>query len=118
MSDVFYMNLEKPCVFTKELDDAEVTEGEDVSLQCETSRSDSPEKWCKDRKSLRNSSKYNIRQSGFEAKLVIHRAEERDSDRCECETGAAQSGAGIIVKAKNFWGDLGPNTVPRVINWN
>uniref|UniRef100_A0A674GNH5 Obscurin n=1 Tax=Taeniopygia guttata TaxID=59729 RepID=A0A674GNH5_TAEGU len=86
-------SLVKPCVFTKELDDAEVTEGEDVSLQCETSRSDSPEKWCKDRKSLRNSSKYNIRQSGFEAKLVIHRAEERDSDRCECETGAAQSGA-------------------------
>ncbi|NWT75609.1 OBSCN protein, partial [Prunella himalayana] len=59
--------------------DAEVTEGEDVSLQCETSRSDTPEKWCKDGKSIRNSSKYNIRQSGFEAKLVIHRAEEKDS---------------------------------------
>ncbi|NXH61852.1 OBSCN protein, partial [Rhabdornis inornatus] len=79
VQDGFYMSLEKPCVFTKELADTEVTEGEDVSLQCETSRPDSPEKWCKDGKSLRNSSKYNIRQSGFEAKLVIHRAEGRDS---------------------------------------
>ncbi|NXI91434.1 OBSCN protein, partial [Psophia crepitans] len=70
---------EKPCIFTKELVDTEVTEGEDVILHCETSESDSPVKWCKDGKSLRNSSKYNISRSGFEAKLVIHRAEERDS---------------------------------------
>lgn len=74
-------------------------------------------KWCKDGKSLRNSSKYNIRQSGFEAKLVIHRAEERDSDRCECEAGAAKSRAVTAVKGKNFWSDgLGPSTPPRVIN--
>ncbi|NXQ83892.1 OBSCN protein, partial [Nyctibius grandis] len=70
---------EKPCIFTEELVDTEVTEGEDVILHCETSKSDSPVKWCKDGKSLRNSSKYNISRSGFEAKLVIHRAEERDS---------------------------------------
>ncbi|NWQ93569.1 OBSCN protein, partial [Burhinus bistriatus] len=70
---------EKPCIFAKELVDTEVTEGEDVILHCETSKSDSPVKWCKDGKSLRNSSKYNISRSGFEAKLVIHRAEERDS---------------------------------------
>lgn len=42
MSDGFYMNLEKPCVFTKELVGTEVTEEEDVSLQCDASRSDSP----------------------------------------------------------------------------
>lgn len=40
----FNMNLEKPCVSKKDLVDAEVTEGEAVSLQCETSRPDSPEK--------------------------------------------------------------------------
>lgn len=89
----------------------------DVSLQCETSRSDSPEKWCKDGKSVRNSSKYNIRQSGFEAKLVIHGAEERGSDRCGCEAGAAKSSAVITVKGKNFWSDgLGPYTEHNVIN--
>uniref|UniRef100_A0A8B9MBB1 Obscurin, cytoskeletal calmodulin and titin-interacting RhoGEF n=1 Tax=Accipiter nisus TaxID=211598 RepID=A0A8B9MBB1_9AVES len=82
---------EKPCIFTKELLDTEVTEGEDVILHCETSKSDSPVKWCKDGKSLRNSSKYNISRLGFEAKLVIHRAEERDSGRYECEAGAAKS---------------------------
>ncbi|NXG70473.1 OBSCN protein, partial [Baryphthengus martii] len=70
---------EKPCIFTKELVDTEVTEGEDVILHCATSKSDSPVKWCKDGKSLRNSSKYNISRSGFEAKLLIHRAEEKDS---------------------------------------
>uniref|UniRef100_A0A672TQ42 Obscurin n=1 Tax=Strigops habroptila TaxID=2489341 RepID=A0A672TQ42_STRHB len=90
---------EKPCIFTKELVDTEVTEGEDVILHCETSKSDSPVKWCKDGKSLRNSSKYNISRLGFEAKLVIHRAEERDSGRYECEAGAAKSSAIITVKA-------------------
>uniref|UniRef100_A0A8C0EE14 Obscurin n=1 Tax=Bubo bubo TaxID=30461 RepID=A0A8C0EE14_BUBBB len=89
---------EKPCIFTKELVDTEVTEGEDVILHCETSKSDSPVKWCKDGKSLRNSSKHNISRSGFEAKLVIHRAEERDSGRYECEAGAAKSSAVITVK--------------------
>lgn len=115
------MILEKPCIFTKELLDTEVTEGEDVILHCETSKSDSPVKWCKDGKSLRNSSKYNISRSGFEAKLVIHRAEERDSGRYECEAGAAKSSAVITVKGKNVWSDaLGPNassnTKVRVIN--
>ncbi|XP_050565252.1 LOW QUALITY PROTEIN: obscurin [Cygnus atratus] len=90
---------EKPCIFTKELVDTEVTEGEDVILHCEISKSDSAVKWCKDGKSLRNSSKYNISRSGFEAKLVIHRAEERDSGRYECEAGAAKSSAVITVKA-------------------
>ncbi|XP_053913945.1 obscurin isoform X12 [Cuculus canorus] len=89
---------EKPCIFTKELVDTEVTEGEDVILHCETSKSDSPVKWCKDGKSLRNSSKYNISRSGCEAKLVIHRAEEKDSGRYECEAGAAKSSAVITVK--------------------
>ncbi|XP_074757193.1 obscurin isoform X8 [Athene noctua] len=89
---------EKPCIFTKELVDTEVTEGEDVILHCETSKSDSPVKWCKDGKSLRNSSKHIISRSGFEAKLVIHRAEERDSGRYECEAGAAKSSAVITVK--------------------
>ncbi|NXS54386.1 OBSCN protein, partial [Brachypteracias leptosomus] len=70
---------EKPCIFTKELADTEVTEGLSTTLHCETSKSESPVVWCKDGKSLRNSSKYNISQSGFEAKLVIHRAEGRDS---------------------------------------
>uniref|UniRef100_A0A8U7MNR6 Obscurin, cytoskeletal calmodulin and titin-interacting RhoGEF n=1 Tax=Corvus moneduloides TaxID=1196302 RepID=A0A8U7MNR6_CORMO len=63
-------------IITTELVDTEDTEGEDVSLHCDISRSDSPGKWCKDGKSLRNSSKYNISQSGFEAKLVIHRPED------------------------------------------
>ncbi|XP_010078143.1 PREDICTED: obscurin, partial [Pterocles gutturalis] len=90
---------EKPCIFTKELAGTEVTEGEDVILHCETSKSDSPVKWYKDGKSLRNSSKYNISRSGFEAKLVIHRAEERDSGRYECEAGAAKSSAVVTVKA-------------------
>jgi len=113
--------LEKPCIFTKELVDTEVTEGEDVILHCETSKSDSPVKWCKDGKSLRNSSKYNIIRLGFEAKLVIHRAEETDSGRYECEAGAAKSSAVITIKGKNFWSNgLGPNlssdTEVRIIN--
>lgn len=103
ISDHFYVILEKPCIFTKELVDTEVTEGKDVILHCETSKSDSPVKWCKDGKSLRNSSKYNISRSGFEAKLVIYGAEERDSGRYECEAGAAKSSAVITVKGKNVW---------------
>lgn len=105
------MILEKPCIFTKELADTGVTEGEDVILHCETSKADIPVKWCKDGKSLRNSSKYNISRSGFEAKLVIHRAEEGDSGRYECEAGAAKSSAVITVKGKSTWrAGLGHNS--------
>lgn len=74
-------------------------------LHCETSKSDTPVRWCKDEKSLRNSSKYNISRSGFEAKLVVHRAEERDSGRYECEAGAAKSSVVITVKGKNLWSE-------------
>uniref|UniRef100_A0A8U7MP75 Obscurin, cytoskeletal calmodulin and titin-interacting RhoGEF n=1 Tax=Corvus moneduloides TaxID=1196302 RepID=A0A8U7MP75_CORMO len=84
-------------IITTELVDTEDTEGEDVSLHCDISRSDSPGKWCKDGKSLRNSSKYNISQSGFEAKLVIHRPE--DAGRYTCDTGDQQTTAQVKIHA-------------------
>lgn len=94
------MIVEKPCLITKELPDTEVTEGEDAILQCKTSKWESPVKWYKNGKTLRNSSKFKISQAGFEAKLVIQKAEEKDSGRYTCKAGRAKSSAVITVKGE------------------
>ncbi|XP_058878961.1 obscurin-like isoform X15 [Acipenser ruthenus] len=91
---------ERPSIITKDLKDAEVTEGEDVVLLCETSKAGSPVKWYKDGITLKSTSKCSISRSGTEAKLTIRGAEEKNSGVYECEAGTTRSRARVSIKAQ------------------
>ncbi|MGH0174100.1 UNVERIFIED_CONTAM: hypothetical protein FKN15_071392 [Acipenser sinensis] len=91
---------ERPSIITKDLKDAEVTEGEDVVLLCETSKAGSPVKWYKDGITLKSTSKCSISRSGTEAKLTIRGAEEKNSGVYECEAGTTRSRAIVSIKAQ------------------
>uniref|UniRef100_A0A4W2HDN4 Obscurin n=1 Tax=Bos indicus x Bos taurus TaxID=30522 RepID=A0A4W2HDN4_BOBOX len=82
---------EKPSVFSQGLTDATVTEGEDLTLVCETSVSDSPVCWTKDGKPLRPSARCRLTYEGRRAQLVITETTLQDSGRYKCEAAGAWS---------------------------
>uniref|UniRef100_A0A8D2EBC5 Obscurin n=1 Tax=Theropithecus gelada TaxID=9565 RepID=A0A8D2EBC5_THEGE len=90
----------KPSVFSRELTDATITEGEDLTLVCETSACDSPVCWTKDGKTLRGSARYQLSHEGHRAQLLITGATLQDSGRYKCETGGACSSSIVRVHAR------------------
>ncbi|KAE8595462.1 hypothetical protein XENTR_v10015758 [Xenopus tropicalis] len=97
-SSVNLVVKEKPCIITKALSDCEVTEGENVTLHCKTSKANGSVKWYKDGKVLRPSSKFQIDRSGCEASLVICNAMGIDSGTYVCEFGTSKTSAVVAVK--------------------
>ncbi|XDA76184.1 hypothetical protein R6Z07M_006299 [Ovis aries] len=91
---------EKPSVFSQGLTDATVTEGEDLTLVCETSASDSPVCWTKDGKPLRPSARCRLTYEGRRAQLVITEATLQDSGRYKCEAAGAWSSSIVRVHAR------------------
>uniref|UniRef100_A0A673TJK2 Obscurin n=1 Tax=Suricata suricatta TaxID=37032 RepID=A0A673TJK2_SURSU len=91
---------EKPSVFSRELTDATVTEGEDLTLVCETTVPDSPVFWTKDGKALRPSARCQLSQEGHRAQLVIKDAAVQDGGRYKCEAGGSWSSAIVRVHAR------------------
>ncbi|XP_077923838.1 obscurin-like [Halichoerus grypus] len=91
---------EKPSVFSRELTDATVTEGEDLSLVCETTALDSPVRWTKDGKALRPSARCQLSQEGHQAQLVITGATLQDGGRYRCESGGSWSSSIVRVHGR------------------
>ncbi|EPY89677.1 hypothetical protein CB1_000086001 [Camelus ferus] len=91
---------EKPSVFSQELTDATVTEGEDLTLVCETAASDSSVYWTKDGKALRPSARCRLTYEGRQAQLVITGTTLQDSGRYKCEAGGAWSSSIVRVHAR------------------
>lgn len=91
---------EKPSVFSRELTDATVTEGEDLTLACETTVLDSPVCWTKDGKVLRPSARCQVSQEGHRAQLVITGATLQDGGRYKCESGGSWSSSIVRVHGK------------------
>ncbi|XP_053428299.1 obscurin isoform X19 [Nycticebus coucang] len=91
---------EKPSVFSQELMDATVTEGEDLTLTCETSAPDSPVHWTKDGKTLRPSARCQLSYEGRQAQLVLTGATPQDSGRYKCEARGACCSAIVRVHAR------------------
>ncbi|XP_045855646.1 obscurin [Meles meles] len=91
---------EKLSEFSRELTDATVTEGEDLTLICDTTNPDSPVSWTKDGKALRPSARCRLSQEGHRAQLVITGATLQDGGRYKCESGASQTSSIVRVRAR------------------
>ncbi|KAM5307883.1 obscurin isoform 1-T1 [Glossophaga mutica] len=91
---------EKPSVFSQELKDAAVMEGEDLTLVCETTVPDSPVHWTKDGQALRVSARCQLSREGHHAQLVITDTTLQDSGRYKCEAGGTWSSSIVRVHAR------------------
>lgn len=87
-----------PVLFTKELESQTVEEGDTVSLHCELSKPAVPLEWKKGELGLCPCTKYDIRQAGTLATLVIHDVDPEDSGSYTCDSGACRSSAQLVVK--------------------
>ncbi|NXG40951.1 OBSCN protein, partial [Psilopogon haemacephalus] len=67
-----------PVVFKGELKNEEVQEGASLSLHCELSKA-SPVQWKVGSKVLKASNKYEMRQLGTTAELLVHDLETKDA---------------------------------------
>ncbi|NXD77485.1 OBSCN protein, partial [Halcyon senegalensis] len=67
-----------PPLFKEELKNKEAEEGGEVSLNCELTKA-APVVWWKDKRILKASEKYKMRQDGTKAELVIHDIDEEDA---------------------------------------
>ncbi|NWX24852.1 OBSCN protein, partial [Aegotheles bennettii] len=70
---------EMPVLFKKELQNEEAKEGKEVKLTCEISKPDTPVKWMKGDTVLYASEKYEFKQRGTVAELIIRDAKSIDS---------------------------------------
>lgn len=98
------LSPEKPSVFSQELTDVTVTEGEDLTLVCETAALDNPVCWTKDGKALRPSARCRQTYEGRRAQLVITDTTLQDSGRYKCETGGAWSSSIVRVHGEPLGG--------------
>lgn len=87
-----------PVLFTKELESQAVDEGDDVSLHCQLSRSAVALEWKKGELGLCPCAKYDIKQAGALAMLVIRDVDPGDSGSYTCDTGDCRSTAHLVVK--------------------
>uniref|UniRef100_A0A3B4XN42 Ig-like domain-containing protein n=1 Tax=Seriola lalandi dorsalis TaxID=1841481 RepID=A0A3B4XN42_SERLL len=90
--------LAAPVIFTKELESLAANEGDSVTLHCELSKACVPLEWRKGELGLCPCAKYEIRETGKVAQLVIHNVEPEDSGSYTCDTGDHQSTAQLAVK--------------------
>lgn len=88
---------EKPSIFSRPLTDVTVTEGEDLTLVCETTTPDSSVRWTKDGKTLRPSARCQLNREGCQAQLVITGTTLQDGGRYKCEVGGASSSSIVRV---------------------
>ncbi|XP_072620067.1 obscurin isoform X10 [Vulpes vulpes] len=91
---------EKPSVFSRELTDTTVTEGEELTLVCEITTLDGSVCWTKDGKVLRPSARCQLSQEGHRAQLIITGATMQDGGRYKCEAGDSWSTSIVRVHAR------------------
>ncbi|XP_061776442.1 obscurin isoform X15 [Nerophis ophidion] len=85
-------------LFKKNLDSQEGTEGDKVTLSCETTNPDCKVSWQKGSTLLTHGEKYTMQHSAASHSLTIHNLKMEDSGEYSCDTGDKKSTAVITVK--------------------
>ncbi|XP_053185436.1 obscurin [Scomber japonicus] len=85
-------------LFKKELESQEATEGDKITLSCETSSPDCKVTWRKGSSLLTHGEKYTMEQRATTHNLVIHKLNVDDSGEYTCDTGDKKSTATVTVK--------------------
>ncbi|GCC29258.1 hypothetical protein chiPu_0007696 [Chiloscyllium punctatum] len=94
------MVQEKPKVlFRQNLQDLKAQEEGTTILHCELSEDGMAVTWKKGSESIKSSSKYEVRQNGPVAELVISDLTLEDAGEYTCESGDQQTTASLIVEA-------------------
>lgn len=90
-----------PVLFKQALENTDMEEGKSVSLRCELTKADATVVWKKGEATLQASAKYEMKQKGTVAELVIHNAEPEDAGRYTCDTGDQQTTAQVKIHGRN-----------------
>ncbi|KAF2987670.1 hypothetical protein EK904_013944 [Melospiza melodia maxima] len=89
-----------PVLFQQWLRNEEVEEGRTAALRCELTRPHARLQWRKGDTVLQPGDKYQMRQEGTRAELLIYEAEAQDAGEYTCDSGDQQTTAYLQVKGK------------------
>lgn len=95
--------LALPVRFKRELQNEEAKEGSQVKLTCELSKPGIPVKWTKGDTVLEPSDKYELKQHGTVAELIIQDAKSIDAGDYSCSTGEQKTTARVKVNGRQSW---------------
>lgn len=95
-----YSFPEVPVLFKQELQNEEAKEGKQVKLTCELSKPGTPVKWMKGDTVLCASEKYEFKQRGTVAELIIRDVQSIDSGDYTCTAGELKTTARVKVHGR------------------
>lgn len=110
MPHLWFCVLALPVLFKQNLQNTETEEGSTVVLRCELTKPNAPVVWKKAGAALQANAKYEMKQDGSVAELVIHNAKSEDAGRYTCDTGDQQTTAQVRIRGRgkafvltSFW---------------
>lgn len=89
-----------PVTFKQKLKNQEAVEEGSVTLRCELSKPGVPVEWRKDAQLLKEGDKYQIKQEGRVAEMLMRNVTLKDAGEYCCCVGSVVTSAGIKVRGK------------------
>ena len=93
-------SLAIPVTFKQKLKNQEVLEEGTTTLRCELSKAGVPVEWRKDAQLLKEGEKYQMKQEGRVAEMIIRNLMLADSGEYSCLVGTVVTSADIGVRGK------------------